>query len=53
MCILIPWLASPLCIVPLENFEMSERKGIIFPQQFMGNVIPHPDHEGQIVGGPG
>jgi hypothetical protein len=26
--------------VPLENLEMSERKGIIFPLQFMGNVIP-------------
>jgi hypothetical protein len=26
--------------VPLENLEMSERKGIISPMQFMGNVIP-------------
>jgi hypothetical protein len=26
--------------VPLENLEMSERKGIIFPLQFMGNVTP-------------
>ena len=24
----------------LENLEMYERKGIIFPLQFMGNVIP-------------
>jgi hypothetical protein len=31
--------------VPLENLEMSERKGIIFPLQFMGNVTPQPDHE--------
>ena len=38
--------------VPLENLEMSERKGIIFPLQFMGNVTPQPDHEGQTVGGP-
>ena len=27
-------------IVSLENLEMSEGKGIIFPLQFMGNVIP-------------
>jgi hypothetical protein len=26
-------------IVSLENLEMSEGKGIIFPLQFMGNVI--------------
>lgn len=26
--------------VPLENLEMFERKGIVFPLQFMGNVIP-------------
>ena len=26
--------------VSLENLEMSERKGIIFPLQLMGNVIP-------------
>jgi len=31
---------TPLGSVPLENREMSERKGIIFPLQFMGNVIP-------------
>jgi hypothetical protein len=40
--------------VPLENLEMlSGGKGIIFPLQFMGNVIPQPDHEGETVGGPG
>jgi hypothetical protein len=27
-------------IVSLENLEMSDGKGIIFPLQFMGNVIP-------------
>ena len=40
-------------LVSLENLEMSEGKGIIFPLQFMGNVIPQPDHEGKTVGGPG
>ncbi len=39
--------------VPLENLEMSERKGIIFPLQFMGGMLfPQPNHEGQTVGGP-
>ena len=32
---------------------LSGGKGIIFPLQFMGNVIPQPDHEGKTVGGPG
>jgi hypothetical protein len=40
--------------VPLENLEMSERReGNYFPLQFMGNVIPQPDHEGKTVGGTG
>jgi len=32
--------AGPESVVSLENLEMSEGKGIIFPLQFMGNVIP-------------
>jgi hypothetical protein len=32
---------------------LSGGKGIIFPLQFMGNVIPQPDHEGKTVGGTG
>jgi len=40
-------------IVPLENLEMSERKGIIFLCSSWGMLFPQPDHEGQTVGGPG
>jgi hypothetical protein len=32
---------------------LSGGKGIISPLQFMGNVIPQPDHEGKTVGGTG
>jgi hypothetical protein len=32
--------AEQVTTVPLENLEMSERKGIIFPRQLMGSVIP-------------
>jgi hypothetical protein len=32
---------------------LSGGKGIIFPLQLMGNVIPQPDHEGKTVGGTG
>jgi hypothetical protein len=39
-----PWRESEVAgvktAVSLENLEMSEGKGIIFPLQFMGNVIP-------------
>jgi hypothetical protein len=40
----------------LENLEMSERKGIIFPLQFSslwGMLFPQPDHKGQTVSGTG
>lgn len=38
---LIARLAGPqFHLVSLENLEVSEGKGIIFPLQFMGNVIP-------------
>ena len=38
--------------VPLENLEMSERKGIIFPLQFMGNAIPPTEPRGSNSWGP-
>jgi hypothetical protein len=46
-------LDEPKLIVPLENLEMSERKGIISPRSSLGMLFPQPDHEGQTVGGPG
>jgi hypothetical protein len=40
--------------VPLENLEMFERKGIVFPLcSSWGMLFPQLDHEGQTVGGPG
>ena len=41
-----------LCLSKISKC-LSGGKGIIFPLQFMGNVIPQPDHEGKTVGGPG
>ena len=41
-----------LADVPLENLEMSERKGIIFPLQFMGNAIPPTEPRGSNSWGP-
>jgi hypothetical protein len=44
--------AWSLCLSKISKC-LSGGKGIIFPLQFMGNVIPQPDHEGKTVGGPG
>jgi hypothetical protein len=41
-----------LCLSKISKC-LSGGKGIIFPLQFMGNVIPQPDHEGKTVGGTG
>jgi len=44
--------AQTLCLSKISKC-LSGGKGIIFPLQFMGNVIPQPDHEGKTVGGTG
>jgi hypothetical protein len=46
---------SQVMILSLSKISkcLSGGKGIIFPLQFMGNVIPQPDHEGKTVGGTG